>query len=96
MKTKQQLRKIYIHKWKEYLITSKPIEKTGQYCGICCKPQPFKNWNCRICDSHSLAGDPFDDELENFDEEFESLQETVLELKCITRRGNYIYSYSPI
>jgi len=88
--------KVKIHKLKQYLITSNPIDRTGQYCATCLKEQPFNNWNCRICDSHSLAGDPFDNELENFDKEFESLQETVLDLVCITKRGNYLYSYSPI
>jgi len=87
--------KVKIHKLKQYLITSHPIDRTGQYCGTCLKEQPFNNWNCRICDSHSLAGDPFDD-IENFDKEFESLQETVLDLVCITKRGYYLYSYAPI
>lgn len=88
--------KIKIHKLKDLLITSDSINREGQYCATCCKNQPFNNWNCRICDSHSLAGDPFDDDIENFDEEFESLQETVLELVCKTKRGNYIYRYKDL
>lgn len=84
---------ILIHKLKDFLITNEPISREGQYCVTCCKEQPFNSWNCRMCDSHSLAGDPFDD-IENFDEEFQSLQETVLELKCRTKRGNYIYKYT--
>lgn len=70
--------KVKIHKLKQYLITSHPIDRTGQYCATCLKEQPFDN------------------ELENFDKEFESLQETVLDLVCITKRGYYLYSYSPI
>jgi len=84
--------RVIIHKLKDHLISTIFLDREGQLCPTCDINQPFNNWLCRICGSNSYAGDWADDTLDNFDQEFESLQEPTLKLVCKTKRGNYLFS----